>query len=262
MRLSDAGVQIRERSVLEIADLSLLVVTQFAPGLFLTLWTATALPAWILCLGLKYYGSWSWGAVWALALVLASLAEGVFTLAAGRALFDRDLKTRALWPALREGAPTYLGALFASFLLLVLGSLVVVGGLIVWIRTAYLREAIWLEGARARQAFARSAEFVRQQSGEGIEMLVVKLCGTLVSVCVVEALGLAVAVFVLQIHDWKLNVLEQGGSPYALLGVYVAVPFVSTFRFLKYIDSRTRHDGWDVQVRFQRLAHEEATRLA
>jgi hypothetical protein len=60
--------------------------------------------------------------------------------------------------------------------------------------------------------------------------------------------------FVLQIGKPFGALLDEGGSAPALLGLFLAVPYWATARFLFYVDLRTRRDGWDVQVRFMSLA--------
>jgi hypothetical protein len=48
---------------------------------------------------------------------------------------------------------------------------------------------------------------------------------------------------------------ETDNRRHRLLGLFASVPWVSALRFLTYIDTRTRRDGWDIQVRFLALEH-------
>ena len=60
--------------------------------------------------------------------------------------------------------------------------------------------------------------------------------------------------FVLQVGKPFGSLIDEGGSASSLLGLFLAVPYWATARFLLYVDLRTRRDGWDVQVRFMALA--------
>jgi hypothetical protein len=68
-----------------------------------------------------------------------------------------------------------------------------------------------------------------------------------------ELLGLGVFAYLLQLGSPLGSLFEDGGSPYALLGLFLSTPLVATARFLTYIDGRTRRDAWDVQVHFQSI---------
>ena len=48
----------------------------------------------------------------------------------------------------------------------------------------------------------------------------------------------------------------NGGSLYAIFGLFASIPLCATTRFLAYIDARTRRDGWDIQVRFMAIQAE------
>ena len=58
------------------------------------------------------------------------------------------------------------------------------------------------------------------------------------------------------------SLFDNGGSTYALLGYFLSVPYVASARFLGYVDSRTRREGWDIQVRFAALLQRAATEEA
>ena len=73
-----------------------------------------------------------------------------------------------------------------------------------------------------------------------------------------ETLGDAIIDSVLQLGQPFGDLWKEGGSGYALLGFFLAVPVVAAARFLKYIDVRTRKEGWDIQLRFVALAEQSA----
>ena len=67
------------------------------------------------------------------------------------------------------------------------------------------------------------------------------------------------AITLIHTADWQLgkpfgDLWDDGGSAYAIVGFFAALPLVATARFLAYIDGRTRQDGWDIQLRFMAIA--------
>lgn len=70
-----------------------------------------------------------------------------------------------------------------------------------------------------------------------------------------EVMGQSAFSFVLQFGEPVGNLFDQGGSAFALFGFFVSVPVIACARFLKYIDIRTRREGWDVQLRFVGIAN-------
>jgi hypothetical protein len=77
-----------------------------------------------------------------------------------------------------------------------------------------------------------------------------------------DLLGQGLVEFVLQLGRPVGSLFHDGGSTYALFGYFLSVPYVSSARFLGYVDSRTRREGWDIQVRFAALAQRAATEEA
>ena len=88
------------------------------------------------------------------------------------------------------------------------------------------------------------------RGGQAFWLLMLLLAGQLGAIGITELLGQSVLDDVLLLGKPFGAVASDGGSPFAILGLLGSVPFVSTARFLQYIDTRTRADGWDVQVRF------------
>ena len=58
------------------------------------------------------------------------------------------------------------------------------------------------------------------------------------------------------------KLFDKGVTPFALAGLFLAAPFTATARFLHYIDTRTRADGWDIQVKFMALVAEHEANKA
>ena len=49
------------------------------------------------------------------------------------------------------------------------------------------------------------------------------------------------------------SLFSDGGSVYALVGFFYGIQYAAIARFLKYVDLRTRKEGWDIQIRFLSL---------
>src|SRR6185436_8021455 len=73
-----------------------------------------------------------------------------------------------------------------------------------------------------------------------------------------DQLGQAIVEGVLQLGLPLGSLWKQGGSAYALVGFFLSVPVTAAARFLKYVDVRTRKEGWDIQLRFTAIAAAES----
>ena len=69
-------------------------------------------------------------------------------------------------------------------------------------------------------------------------------------------LGSSIVNTVLQLGEPFGQLLQKGGTPYALAGFFLTVPVIAAARFLAYTDLRTRKEGWDIQLRFMAIAAE------
>jgi hypothetical protein len=69
-------------------------------------------------------------------------------------------------------------------------------------------------------------------------------------VVLAETLGQALFEYGLALNAETQNLWTDGGSAFALLGLFLFIPYGAAHRFLCYINERTRQDGWDVQVAF------------
>ena len=116
----------------------------------------------------------------------------------------------------------------------------------------YTREAVLLEGQAAGAALTRARGFVSRQTGDALALLLAQ--GVVVGVFILcfDQVDASVFDFALQL-DRPFGEIEDGGSLFTLIGLFAAVPYVATIRFLRYIDGRTRRDGWDLQLAFLAL---------
>jgi len=121
-----------------------------------------------------------------------------------------------------------------------------------WSRYAFAPEASLLEALPASRAGARAARL--GHGAPNFELLLWTAFTLLFAVVAAENLGHSIVGYVLQLPVSAGSIIEDSGSAYATLGWFAAVPVCATLRFLRYIDRRTRADGWDVQIRLQHVA--------
>ena len=262
MNLAHANIAIRQRSVLESIDLSLPFALRLGRRVYARLALITLTPSWLICIALGYAFSLHWGWLWLIALLLSTLLQGVFTLAAGRLVFEETISTNQVLRIFLRRLPRYALGLLASRLLVALSALTFLLLLpVVWIRLTYVHEALLLEETPLRSLWSRSSAMIKGQAGAAAQTLTCLLCMTLACILCSELLAVGVVSYVLQLGSPFGSLFDDGGSVFALLGLFVASPFVATARFLSYLDGRTRRDAWDVQVRFQQVRAEAKAQL-
>lgn len=258
MKLDRAAIVLRPRTVAEVVDLAFRLSFSLALPLYSKLALIVLLPLFAGALALRYAAKWEWVSVWIVTILAANVAQGVFTVAAGRLLFSEDLRVREVLGAFGRRLWSYLGALIASRTVLGVAATFLMAPLaFAWVALIFVHEASLLEGAGWIQACQRASRFVKGRGGAAFALLLLMLCGQVGAVVIGELLGQSVIDDVLQLGKPFGALFADGGSPFAILGLLVSVPFVSTARFLHYIDTRTRADGWDIQVRFLAIAAKE-----
>lgn len=251
MNLAEARIIVRPRFRLELVDLAFRYVFGDAKRALGVLALITLLPAWAVLSATHALFAWPWWAIWTIALVLVIVIQGVFTVAAGRLLFERAVAPQAVLGAWRRRLPAYLAAMTWTRAQILIGSTILLPALVGWERYAFVPEAVLLEEMPARRAIARSIALSR--AGTPLGTLLALTIVTLWIVFGFELMGLSLANDVLGLPVEFETLLEDGGSYFALLGYFASVPWAATARFLAYIDGRTRQDGWDVQVRLMAL---------
>lgn len=250
MNLSAAAIVLRERTSLEVTDLSLRFVRSLAPLSYARLAACVLLPAYAACLTLRYALHVEWGWVWLTAFVLCFFLQAPFTVLSGKLLFaDSPSVPEVLGASLRR-APVLLLLFFVRLFLFVLSAVTLIGPLVVLVYYAFLDEVVLLESAGVRSALSRSRRFVRGRSGAAVEMLMLVGCLYGLSVTLSELLGMALMDFVFEIDRPYETLADDNGSIFSLAGLFAMVPLATTLRFLFYVNERTLRDGWDVQVRF------------
>jgi hypothetical protein len=253
MNVWEARVVVRERKLTEIIDLALRFCLVLGGSLYLKLSLWLLLPAYALCFWILRSGlpdAPIWGC--ALSILLMPLLQLPFTVAAGRLMFSADVSLgEVLRPSMRLLFRLCVIRLWSS-LMLVGGSLVVIGIPIALARGTYLGEVIVLEGAGPFAAFRRSGRLT---------------AGRVIQTCAVSLSLLATSLAFIVVAEISARALGAEGLPIdglsevwgaispeaAVAGLFLSLPLVASLRFLAYIDNRTRREGWDIQVRFLEL---------
>lgn len=249
MNLSASTIVLRPRTVAEILDLSCRLTFTQSVALNLKLAAILLLPAYAGLLALHYALELGWLEIWSLAIVVAVFLQGPFTIAASHMLFGERL---GVWATLRlfgRRLFSFVGALLVKAFLYALSAPFLVGFFTTWPNGALVTEASLLEGASPGEAWSRSKRLVAQRASEGFSAHFSLLSASFAFVVGMELLGQALVTDVLQLGKPFGELWEHGGSPYALLGLLLSAPFVANARFVYYIDTRTRADGWDIQVK-------------
>jgi len=261
VNLGASAIVLRPRTLAEELDLACRLSMSLAFGLYARLSALILLPIWAGCVALRYAAGWSWPAVWAVAVASSAVVQGVFTVAVGRLLFSEALGAGQVLRLFGRRLGSYLVMLFLSRALLATSCLPFFMGLpFVWPRLVFVHEASLLEAAGPAEAIARSSRFIGGRAMSVLGVLVALLLTQAGFIITAELLCQGLVAEVLQLGKPFGALFADGGSPYALAGLLLSVPYVSTARFLDYIDARTRADGWDIQLRFMAIAAAEAAR--
>lgn len=262
MSLERARVVLRPRTQSEIFDLAARFCVGLGGGLYAKLAAWLLLPCLALCAA-AWLSTGDWALVWTLAVALAAIVEGAFTVAASRLLFESRPGVGSVLAQFARRLPAYCAALVLLSLLYLVGTMALVLGVMAWFRFLFVPEALLLEGQGPIRSFSRARTLVRRKFGLALGVRLGTLVAQLFAVFAADALlGAGLCEFVLQLGRPLGSLWDDGGSGFALLGLFASVPYAATVRFLTYIDGRTRQDGWDIQIRFAAIAAAHATATA
>ncbi len=261
MNLQQSRILLRPRTQAETFDLSLRWCASVGRTLYLKLCGLLLLPAALGCYALRVFAELGWAQIWMIAVPLAMLLQGPFTVAASRLMFEPDVTARSVLGHFAKRLGAYLVAWVATRVLQFLGVLTAIGWPWTWAYGAFMHEAILLEGHGGSAGVRRSGAFATGQYPSILTMGIGLLAAHALFVVAADQLGFVLFDFTLQVGRPFDALFEDGGSLTALLGFFIAVPYLVSVRFLQYIDSRTRRDGWDLQASFLGLlVAEQATR--
>ncbi len=250
MNLGEARIAFRPRTLAETFDLALRWVPTVGGRLYLVLGLLFLLPAAIACYLLAALADWPWFPVWLVAIGIAMVFQGLYTIAASRLMFERDVTVRSVVAQYVRKLPSYLVALLITRFISAVGLFTFIGLPWMWAYGAFVHEASLLEGHDAMAAVRRGGAFTARQYGNVVLMGVGQLIALFAFVAAADQVEYMLLDFVLQLGRPFGALFEHGGSAGALVGFFAAVPLLATVRFLMYIDGRTRRDGWDIQLAF------------
>jgi hypothetical protein len=271
----DARIVLRPRSLDETMDLALRYA-RLSLGPFIRvslLLTAIGMAALI---GLSMLWPMSFFQRMGIAFLLSPILERAVTVYERRHLFRNEPR---LWPAIKTALarlpfslvvsavisapwlpmlftdfkePMWIAAacMFGAFWPFVLASHV------------YIGEVAYLEQLPTGRAGQRTRALITFRFARALGLVLMSAIMRALIALGVELTTDFVLGFLLQFQDVADSI---GGWP-ALAGYFLAGPYIALVRLFDYIDSRTRREGWDIQVRFNAIAqkHEEqeARRLA
>jgi hypothetical protein len=263
VNLSACTVVLRPRTVAEICDLTARVALNSAASTNVRLAAWTLLPTFVVLVSVFYARSYfavdSVWWLWLLALPIAAWLEAPFTLALSRQLFGESPSVRETLRLYRQRFVSFTWAsivknvIFAFSGVMLLG----LGPFVTWPSGNLMNEASLLEGASGVEAWTRSKLLVRQSTSSFGGAFAI-FSTRVVFILGAEALGQTLVGDVLQLGKPLGELFEQWFTPFAALGLLASVPVTATMRFLTYIDTRTRADGWDIQVKLMAVAARDA----
>jgi hypothetical protein len=121
-------------------------------------------------------------------------------------------------------------------------------GLWIGVSLLFVVEVLVLERVGLAAVISRSFRITKGQSGHigaALALLVLHVTATFLG----DDVGRFTLGTLLQFHE-PPALWNEGGSPLALVGFWLFVPYAATARFFMYLDLRTRSEGWDIQTRF------------
>jgi hypothetical protein len=262
VNLLAARIVLRPRSLSEVLDLAVpfcLAIRRPLARLALVVLGPIAAAAAFL----RLWQGWTWLQVWLALWGLMFLAEGVFTVAVGEALFrdPAELRARLVLGRFLRRLPTYLVTAIAHDIILAAASLLVFLLFFEAPREVFIFESVLLENASLGKAFGRSRALGRDRSFFCLGLWLAAVLLPALGAIVADLVGNVMVGFVLQMGEPLGDLWSHGGSAFAVLGALLATPVAVAARFLGYVDARTRKEGWDIQLRFMAwIERDEAER--
>lgn len=259
MKLDECTLVLRPRTVGELLDLACRFTFSESAGSNARLGAAVLLPSFALGLAGRYLLEVDAVWLWLLAIPLANWLEAGFTLSLSRHLFGEKLSLAGALKLVLSRLWAFSLAILVKSFMFCLSGIFLIGPFISWPSGTLVNEAVLLEGASGSASWGRSRNLV-QQSNSGFGAAASIFAARVGFVLGLEALGQSLTTDLLQLGKPFGSFYDNGFTPFALLGLLLSVPFTATVRFLFYVDTRTRADGWDIQVKLmaiQAKAHSE-----
>lgn len=240
-------VVLRPRGPLEVLDLSFRFLRERL-GPFARLAVPTLLPTWVVV----SLAAWWFEGHWVIllpTLIFGAALRASFTALAGRLLFAEDVRVVRVLADVAARTPGLLAVWLTGLVGWVVAALTCFVAL-PWIQGAllYLVQTALLERVPVGRGVRRTLRLVSGRPGHALAGALGTWALVVWSALVGEGVGQALVGFVLQLGQPFGSLWTGQVTPWLLGGVLLGQPLVAVFRFLLYVDVRTRIEGWDLQV--------------
>lgn len=255
MNIDTLRIHMRERTWAESIDLGILWVREDLFGPFLRLWLALVLPTW----ALTAFAGW-WYSLPFLAPIIAVVwgawIEGAFTILTSRSLIGESVRQRDVLGVLAKRALSWTWVRFCQALLTVIGTNTFIAPMVVQPLLFLTGEAFWMEHATPGKALVRSTQMVSPRMGSALlssfgllfmRFMIAFAVGSMLFFFLTSVLMLP-----LPGDYWRSTLVHAVLS----LGWLVGLPWSAACRVVIFLDTRTRVDGLDLQLRMAKLAKE------
>lgn len=244
-------VVLRSRSVSEVLDLALRFVVVHARAYALVA-LGSLLPA--LLLALLAGSVLGWPLAWLVSLPLAVAAQAPFTVLASRLVFESHVGTGEVLRTAAAGTPRFLlGRAFATMFIVIGTTLFIVPGLYIAPIFRFTGESALLEQKGVFESFVRAQRLAADGIGDLATGTAALALIFVASIILGDVAGRALIGEVLQIKPPR-SLFTEFGSALATLGMFAVIPYITTARFLLYLNVRTRTEGWDIYTLLSGIA--------
>jgi hypothetical protein len=246
-------VHIRERSFLDLLDLSLIIVRHRPGSLALAavagIAPCAALNFWLLSDVNLTRPSWI-----PLLFLEAPWATAPLTLVLGGLMFDRPPRPGSILRRIVISLPILV---FTQFFLRGLLGLSVILIPLIPSRLWFLNEVILLERAQGLKAIRRCSQLCRKRAGELFAQWIGQIfLGLLFVLCFWMGTGAGISALVKNELTWDGPMMIDPSSLRFQLGAWIAIAFFGVSRFLIYLDERIRSEGWELKLRLQAVGRD------
>jgi hypothetical protein len=219
-----------------------------------------ALPGFLVSWAVAVAAGWTWS--WTVAVLLRLLADAPFTALSARLVFEPEVRVRSVLGAWARAAPRLVAVRAAQLFLVAVGlCLFIVPGFWIAVSLQFVVEIVMLEHAATGPAISRTVRVTSGQSGRPLVVALALFALHVAATLLGDDVGRFVFGSLLQFREPE-PLFRAGGSPLALAGFWLFVPYAATARFFAYLDLRTRGEGWDIQTQFASMAHRSLSRAA
>jgi hypothetical protein len=241
-------IQIRERSFLDLLDLTLLVIRErpWSLGMAAAIGIVpfAALNVWVLSEPEFPRSFWV-----GLLLLETPWATAPLTLVLGDLMFGSRPSVRRYLKVLAISSPLLF---FTQLILRALLLATVVGYPIATWRFAFLDEVILLERVRGFRSLGRAKGLSRGFEGElFMRWMAQIILGTTFALCFWMGMESITSTLFGDELTWYRPGLSDLSGLLFQFAVWIAIAFFGVFRFLAYIDRRIRLEGWELELRLK-----------